>query len=400
MLSARHHTRAQLHWALGAAAFLGVMWATGCSTDRAVAPVDNGDVFLADDSVFTAALGKPAPIQFDTYEKSRQVVHPSAVAFPSAWNGQRVWLALTPYPNSNSQVENPSLFSSDDGESFAVPAGVTNPVARTGRGYLSDPDLAFDPASNELRMYYREVVETRHHSKRPRHQADVVYMTRSSDGVQWSAPRAVVAEIGHFVVSPAIARRVDGDWKMWAVDAGQNGCTARETRIILRRSRDGIGWSVPTPVSFTQPGFLPWHLDVQYVPQLNAYWALVAAYRVGSACTASSLFLATSTDGVNWKTYSSPVLERGALHQFSANVYRSTFAFEPDGNSLTLWLTGATTVQHGDSRRPPVLKWSAAVWHTQRLALLEHVRLEPPMRAVADTEPSFLRRLAAENALP
>src|SRR5689334_23102763 len=366
MFTARHHTRAPLHLALGAIAFLGVMWATGCSTDRVAAPADDGDVILNADSVFSAALGEPVPIEFETYENSRQVVHPSAVSFPSGWNGQRFWLALTPYPNSNSQVENPSLFTSDDGDAFGIPAGVTNPVARTSRGYLSDPDLAFDPASNELRLYYREVVESHRHAKRPRHQADIVYMTQSSDGVRWSAPRSVVADVGHYVVSPAVARRGDGDWKMWAVDAGREGCGGRRSRIILRRSTDGVGWSPPTPVSFSQPGYIPWHLDVQYVPQLNAYWALVAAYRRGTACTASSLFLATSTDGVNWQTYSSPVLERGALPQFSANVYRSTFAFEPDGNSLTLWLTGATTVQRGDRRKAPVLRWSAAVWHTHR----------------------------------
>jgi hypothetical protein len=399
MLSARHQIRAHLHRALGAVAVLGVMWATGCSTDRIAAPESDGDVSLADDSLFTATLGKPVPIEFETYESSRQVVHPSAVAFPSTWNGQRFWLALTPYPNGDSHVENPSLFNSGDGNSFTVPTGVTNPVARTSRGYLSDPDLAFDPASNELRMYYREVVESHRHG-RTRHKADVVYVTRSSDGVQWSAPRAVVADVGHYVVSPAVARRADGDWKMWAVDAGRAGCSAHDTRIVLRRSTDGIGWSTPTAVSFWQPGFVPWHLDVQYLPQLNAYWALIAAYPLGSACTASSLFLATSTDGVDWKTYPSPVLERGALHQFSANVYRSTFAFEPDGSSLTLWLTGATTVQRGDRQKAPVLRWSAAVWHTQRQALLEHVRFERQAPIVAVSEPSFLRRLAVDNALP
>ena len=401
MFFARHHTRAHLlACALGAVAFLGVTWATGCSGDRVAAPANDGDVFLEGDTTFTASLGKPVPIEFETYESSRQVVHPSVVAFPSAWNGRRFWLALTPYPNSDSRVENPSLFSSENGNSFAVPTGVTNPVAKTSRGYLSDPDLAFDPVSNELRMYYREVVESHHHGKHTRHQADVVYVTRSNDGVQWSAPRAILADIGHYVVSPAVARRADGDWKMWAVDAGRRGCTSRETRIILRHSADGIGWSTPTAVSFLQPGFVPWHLDVQFVPQLNAYWALVAAYRRGSACTASSLFLATSTNGVDWKTYPSPVLERGALPQFSANVYRSTFAFAADGNSLTLWLTGATTVQRGERRKGPVLRWSAAVWHTQRLALLEHVRFERQASAMADSEPSFLRRLAVENALP
>src|SRR6185312_7044610 len=137
--------------------------------------------------------------------------------------------------------------------------------------------------------------------------------------------------------------------------------TSKSTRVVLRHSVDGVIWSMPTALSFTQPGYIPWHLDVQYVPHLGAYWALVAAYPRGSACTASSLFLATSADGVKWTTYASPVLARGALPQVSANVYRSTFAFEPNGTSLTIWLTGATTVQRGSQRSGPVLRWSAAV---------------------------------------
>ena len=399
-MSARHHTRTQLHWAIGAVVFVGAIWGTACSTDRVLQPSRDGDVVLSD-SLFTAAeLGKPAPIEFATYESSRQVVHPSVVAFPSTWNGQRFWLALTPYPNSDRRVENPSLYGSASGDSWIVPAGITNPVARTTRGYLSDPDLAFDPVSNELRLYYREVVEQRRHRRRPRHQADVVYLTRSGDGVRWSEPQPVVADIGHFVVSPSVTRGEDGDWRMWEVDAGRAGCNARDTRIILRRSTDGIGWTSPSAVSFVQPGFIPWHLDVQFVSQLKSYWALVTAYRRGSACTSSSLFLATSSDGVRWTTYPSPVLARGSLPQFSANVYRSTFAFEADGNRLTLWLTGATTVQRSEGRNASVLRWSAAVWHTQRLALLDHVRLERQAPVVADSEPSFLRRLAIENALP
>jgi hypothetical protein len=102
-----------------------------------------------------------------------------------------------------------------------------------------------------------------------------------------------------------------------------------------------------------------------------------------------------------WTTYASPVLARGALSQFSANVYRSTFAFEPDGKTLTMWLTGATTIKRGGRRNAPVLRWSAAVWHTQRQALLDHVGTQrgviaPPPEA----EPSVLRQLAIDNLLP
>ena len=395
MWTARHLARAHYALALGAAlscAALGL----GCSADRVLVP-DDGEVSLEDLSL----LGQPTPIEFETYENSHQVVHPSAVAFTQPWHGQRFWLALTPYPNSDSHVENPSLFGSTTGDAWNVPAGLVNPVAHTARGYLSDPDLAYDPTSDELRLYYREVVEVHHRHERPKHKADIVYVTRSTDGVHWSTATAITNDVGHFVVSPTVARRADGDWKMWAVDAGTEGCTSKSTRIILRHSVDGVIWSVPTSVAFAQPGYLPWHLDVQYVPELGAYWALVAAYRAGSACTASSLFLATSTDGEHWTTYASPVLARGTIPEFSTNVYRSTFAFEPNGNDLTIWLTGAKTVKHGDHRRPPVLRWSAAVWHTRADALLEHVRTVRRVPVTpSDSDPSFLRRLANENALP
>lgn len=394
MWTARHLARARCALALGAA-LSSAGFGLGCSADRAFMPSD-GEVSLEDLSF----VGQPTPIEFETYENSHQVVHPSAVAFTQPWHGQRFWLALTPYPNSDSHVENPSLYGSTSGDSWTVPAGLANPVAHTARGYLSDPELAYDPKADELRLYYREVVEVHHRGEKPKHKADVVYLTRSVDGVHWSPAAAITNDEGHFVVSPTVARRADGDWKMWAVDAGHTGCTAKSTRIILRRSLDGVIWSVPTPVAFSQPGYLPWHLDVQYVPALGTYWALVAAYRAGTACTTSSLFLATSADGEHWTTYASPVLARGTIPAFSTNVYRSTFAFEPNGNDVTIWLTGATTVKRGDHRQPPVLRWSAAVWHTRADALLEHVRTLRRDPAPLDSVPSFLRRLATENALP
>ena len=399
MCSARHPARARYALLLGAA-LSSAAFGLGCSADHIFQPSD-GEVSLSTPSMEDLnALGEPKVIEFETYESSHQVVHPSAVAFGQPWHGQRFWLALTPYPNSDSHVENPSLYGSSTGDAWTVPAGLTNPVAKTTRGYLSDPELAYDPASDELRLYYREVVQVHNRGEKPKHKADIVHLTRSSDGIHWSAATALTNDVGHFVVSPTVARRADRDWKMWAVDAGSAGCTSKATHIIYRRSVDGVVWSVPTRVAFAQPGYQPWHLDVQYVPGLDTYWALIAAYPSGSACTASSLFLGTSTDGVHWKTYASPVLARGAIREFSANVYRSTFAFEPNGNDLTIWLTGATTVKRGDHRRAPVLRWSAAVWHTRAGALLQHVRTPRRSPAPADSEPSYLRRLANENALP
>jgi hypothetical protein len=403
MLFGRHHPRARSPFvfaALVVGGFLGV----GCTSDRVIQPDRDGEVTLNDPATLESALGAPVPIDVDTYEASRQVVHPSAVVFPSAWHGQRFWLALTPYPNSDSHVENPSLYTGATGSDWMTPKGLTNPVARTSRGYLSDPDLTYDPAADELRLYYREVMEKHHDKAKPTHEADVVYLARSKDGVTWSPAQPVVADVGRFVVSPAIARRAEGDWRMWSVDAGHSGCTAGATRIIMRHSSDGVAWSTPSRVSFSQPGYEPWHLDVQYVPQLNAYWALVAAYPKGGTCTGTSLFLATSSDGMHWTTFPSPLLARGVMPQFSTNVYRSTFAFDEDAKGLTIWLTGATTVKQREAKKPAVLRWTAAVWRTSREAILTHVNVAPTPASVPrvypDSQLTFLRRMAVENTLP
>jgi len=401
MLSARHHARARSSLVF-ATLVLGGALGVGCTDARILQPDRDGEVALETPATLETTLGAPVPIEFDTYEASRQVVHPSAVVFPSAWHGQRFWLALTPYPNSDSRVENPSLYAGATGADWLAPKGLTNPVARTRRGYLSDPDLAYDPAADELRLYYREVMEKHHGKAKPGHEADVVYLARSKDGVTWSPARPVVADVGRFVVSPAIARRANGDWKMWSVDAGRSGCTARATHIIMRSSSDGVAWSEPSRVSFKQQGYHPWHLDVQYVSQLGAYWALVAAFPHGATCTATSLFLATSTDGVNWTTFPTPLLSRGVLPQFSTNVYRSTFAFDEDGNGLTIWLTGATTIKPADGKKPPTLRWSAAVWHTHREAILTHVNAASVSlpRVFPDSQLTFRRQMAVANTLP
>ena len=139
MLSARHHARARSALVF-TTLVLGGSLGVGCTSDRVVQPDRDGEIALEVPAPVENALGAPVPIDFDTYEASRQVVHPSAVVFPSAWHGQRFWLALTPYPNSDSHVENPSLYAGSTGADWMAPKGLTNPVARTGRGYLSDPD--------------------------------------------------------------------------------------------------------------------------------------------------------------------------------------------------------------------------------------------------------------------
>src|SRR5690349_7627397 len=81
-----------------------------------------------------------------TFDGSGQVVHPDVVFLPHSWdNGQaRLAMAITPYPYGDAGRENPSLFVSEAGDTWAVPATATNPIVQPTAGYLSDPALVFD----------------------------------------------------------------------------------------------------------------------------------------------------------------------------------------------------------------------------------------------------------------
>lgn len=356
-----------------------------CSADRIDGPVTpspqaagSSDFALRVDAVTRPAYSLdtqsgPVSLSFNTYEGSGQVVHPDVVAFTTPWNGHRYWNVLTPYPNSAIQFENPSLFASDNEDNWEVPEGGSNPLMRTGRGYLSDPDMLFHASTGEMWLYYREV-QNNLIGKRKRvvHFADNVWLTKSSDAVHWSAPQRVVADTNRFVVSPSVVQTPDGAMSMYQIDSGRDGCSARSTRITRRRSTDGIAWSKSTAVSFLQPGFVPWHLDVQYIAARDEYWALIAAYPPARGCTTTSLFLATSRDGVNWTTYPTPVLAAGETAAFKSAVYRSTFAYGEDG-AVTIWYSGCKVVAPGGKNRPPVLAWSAAVSHTSATALFARV---------------------------
>jgi hypothetical protein len=323
-------------------------------------------------SVFVARVPGPTGLAFPTYEGSGQVVHPDVVTFAHPWNGHKYWTVVTPYPNSAARFENPSLFASDDGDQWEVPAGVTNPLAKTRRGYLSDPDMVYDQVHGRLRLYYREV-HTSGTGKAVHHIEDNVWMTTSANSTTWTTPLLVATDSAKFVVSPSIVRTPDGEWLMYAVDAGTVGCGAHTTQVVERRSRDGVAWDAPTASGLVQPGYQAWHLDVQYVPERSEYWALVAAYPTGKSCMVTSLFLATSTDGTQWTSYAAPVLARGEFEPFSKAVYRSTFAYASD-NSVTVWMSGARTVTPAKQGTPAVLAWTAAVTHTTADAIMRRIQ--------------------------
>jgi hypothetical protein len=282
----------------------------------------------ADANPSALGLNTVRALELTTYEGSGQTVHPDFIALgpESAMHGER--LALTPYPFGESTWENPALYTSHDRIRWNPERNALNPVAYPQHGYLSDPDLVYDPARDEVRLYYRQVdVENE------------IMLTRTRNAIEWSAPELVAHAPNHQIISPAVVRRSASEWLMWAVN-GQGGCAGTQTTIELRRSADGLAWSDPETVDLTQKGFYPWHVEVQWIPSRREYWALYNAKSIES-CSTPALFLATSADGVTWKTFPSPVLERGDIAELRDIVYRSTFAYDPGTGVVTFWFSGA-----------------------------------------------------------
>ena len=312
----------------------------------------------------------PRPVLLETFDGSGQVVHPDVVSTPRGWGARRRHLAITPYPFGRAEKENPSVFEGDDGEQWAIPGGATNPVALPTAGtYLSDPDQLWIPESRELWMYYREVTAT----------DNVILLTRSSDGAQWSPAVEIVRAASHQIVSPTVVRRGPRDWMMWSVNSGTVGCRAPTTTVELRRSEDGVAWSAPVTVPLVQPGWWLWHIDVQWVPSRREFWAL---YNVKSAadCNTPAVYLATSPDGVTWTTYPGPVLARGATREFTDIVYRSTFEYAPVSDVITFWYSGARFDIGG-------FIWSAALERRSRAEVFAAIQHPPPaaMRVESQT---------------
>ena len=268
------------------------------------------------------------PLTLETYDRSGQTVHPDFVTTGPEWTRGPDYLFITPYPNGNALLENPSVYESTDFLHWLAPGGVVNPIAAPQEGYYSDPDAVFVPERNELWLYFRQVT-----------QANVVRLTTSRDGVTWSASVEVTRAPNHQLISPSVVRRAPNDWLMWAVN-GNIGCTGASATVELRRSMNGTTWSNPETVALSQPGVFAWHIDVEWVPSRGEYWALYNAKTAGT-CTTGAVYLATSPDGVHWQTFSSPVIRSGAISELQDVVYRSTFSYDAASDAVTLWYSGA-----------------------------------------------------------
>lgn len=173
-----------------------------------------------------------------TYEGSGQLVHPSVVHIPQGFGptGEKYiyWMAFTPYPNSDGTKENPSIVASNDGITWVVPTGLTNPIADYPGvpGYYADPSLVYD--GTQLICYWSHSgIET-----------PTTLRKTSSDGVTWSD----AVDIGKYLAGSYVLFLTEGTHARFVAwnKGGEKGYLSRYESV------DGLTWSgeyrVPTNI--------------------------------------------------------------------------------------------------------------------------------------------------------
>lgn len=274
------------------------------------------------------------PLTIPTYEGSGHAIHPGVVVLDAPFGGYTHWMGFTPYPNGDDTKENPSVVASNDGITWVVPTGLTNPLdpvegdppMAIGSLYNSDTDLVHHDGT--LYLFWRRYDSAG--------SGETIYLRTSNDGVSWT-PRQVVLNdprAGRNIISPSVVREPDGTWRIWY--GWGNPATIRH-----RAATSPTGpWSAPTTCTVTglEPYRHIWHLDV--IPWDGIYLGLWATTKSGTTNIDGALYCAVSTDGLTWQVgrcLIQPVRSAPGIPQRwdSGVIYRCTGVIS--GTTLRLW---------------------------------------------------------------
>lgn len=298
----------------------------------------------ANDATTTHAINH---LDIPTSDGSGQNVHPSIVIAPNgiSWNGYKYWLSTTPYPYSDVELENPEVIASNDGVTWVVPDGLTNPIYDwTGVGHNSDSDLMF--YNNRLYCYFNG-----------RHDVAPIeighFVMSSSDGIDWGTYDLVSNKLisGSGGFSPAVLEESDGTFSLWNVTTYDN---IRNLRRFKCDTPDGVfGEEQICTVNNLPINKAMYHLDInKYGDKYHGLFTMGTAPSGGSN---TSIWFATSDDGITWECSDTVLLEKNTSSSWQdGQIYRSSMLYEPDTHTYKLyysalavsgtWYTGLTTI--------------------------------------------------------
>jgi hypothetical protein len=269
-----------------------------------------------------------------TYESSGQAVHPSVVYVPQGWgvDNKKYWMVMTPLPNNNSAYENPSIICSDDGETWTVPTGLTNPIQLpTGSDFLADGHLFLD---DDGTMYcYYKLQGTNH----------IEIMCKSStDGVIWSDPVQILGFTGttsNNFFAPIMVK-VNGEYWLYTASGSSNYVLQR--RISTTSPISGFGEPENTVFTGQYATSYWWHGDIKLCG--DKFVALASFNDTGYGYT---YYFGVSSDGLNFtfeKPYSVVTLNKDSLFQncgdsWLSSPYMPSLIWMPEDRMFDVFLS-------------------------------------------------------------
>ena len=286
----------------------------------------------------------PAPaaeLEMPTHDGAGQTCHPSVLYFPNGWNGWKYWMAHTPYPNFQEAHEDPNIAVSNDGTTWQVPSGLTNPLDDgLGRPNYHNSDAHLVMNGNTMVVTWRTV-------DRPNGGQNIIYARTSTDGVNWTAKTEVLkVPLGgneSTFVSQSLVKMPTG-WRLYGIRSiyNPNRLGYYETSVNTIPKTSDWGAAQNCDVGEIPTGRDMWHSEVQRL-SANDWVAVISDGRYGSTGVDGDIYLARSTDGVKWDVSPLPLTPRA--NGVMDSLYKTGFVVSGTGTDrkFDLWVSGYRT---------------------------------------------------------
>jgi hypothetical protein len=294
---------------------------------------DKGYINIFDLSLYPkSGVSKVLTLPNPYPDKTNAPVHTSIVKSPTTFNGYKFWIAYTPYPNANSDYENPCVVATNNFENFVEPA--TNPiVGKPTIGYNADTHLVFSPDYNRLYLLYRSRGGG----------LNTLKIMHTEDGKTWSEPITLFSgSLGTDFASPSAW------WNgtSWVITYHNlDASTPWPIYRVVSNSSDIYGtYSSPLLVNApTSPNGLNlgwWHSYFENVG--NGQIVGLVQDNTGAGGSGDLYSIQSFDDGLNFELNPKKIVR-------SQGFYRSTFY--RDGNSIVFiptTLSGIPTIYRAE----------------------------------------------------
>jgi hypothetical protein len=305
--------------------------------------------YIPTPSTISGVVGTRLTVPTHVTPSGGQTTHPSVVFVPDGWNGYKYWMAHTPYPAGNDAYEDPNICASNDGITWVVPAGLTNPIDdQPGSPTALNSDVDLRLVNNTMYLFWRT------YSSVSTGTEEQIYYSTSSNGTTWATKASVYTanQTALRMVSPTLIWE-GGHWTMFAVDIVPS--PNRVVRLTTSGASPAQGqWSAPATIAVggMQSGKEPWHMSV--IKHAGRYVGLLTDCNIGQSGIDGDLLFIASADGLTFTNSGTTIVPRVQSGEHDS-LYRATMVPSAEKGILgyRVWYSGW-------------LNQSPAIWNVYR----------------------------------